>query len=112
MKLTVSIILFQDTTPSVINWQDYEGRTALHLAVADGNAAVVKALVCTHVSFVDACQVGSCSGVCDLFYRAYGRVALKYKPGHCTVIQKYCRSRFLCVGFIFVFIHGRTPSQI
>lgn len=37
--------MFQDTTPSVINWQDYEGRTALHLAVADGNAAVVKALV-------------------------------------------------------------------
>ena len=27
------------------NWQDYEGRTALHLAVADGNDAVVKALV-------------------------------------------------------------------
>ena len=35
----------QETTPSVINWQDYEGRTALHLAVADGNAAVVKNLV-------------------------------------------------------------------
>ena len=29
----------------MINWQDYEGRTALHLAVADGNAAVVKNLV-------------------------------------------------------------------
>ena len=29
----------------MINWQDYEGRTALHLAVADGNEAVVNALV-------------------------------------------------------------------
>ena len=37
--------ILQETTPSVINWQDYEGRTALHLAVADGNDAVVKALV-------------------------------------------------------------------
>jgi len=35
----------QETTPSVINWQDYEGCTALHLAVADGNEAVVAALV-------------------------------------------------------------------
>ncbi|KAK2142467.1 hypothetical protein LSH36_951g03000 [Paralvinella palmiformis] len=38
----VQIIL--DTAPSVINWQDYEGRTALHLAVADGNEAIVQAL--------------------------------------------------------------------
>ncbi|KAH3749811.1 hypothetical protein DPMN_184325, partial [Dreissena polymorpha] len=39
--------LILDTTPSVINWQDYEGRTALHLVVADGNEAVVKALAST-----------------------------------------------------------------
>ena len=38
-------IVLQETAPSVINWQDYEGRTALHLAVADGNEAVVDALV-------------------------------------------------------------------
>lgn len=36
----------------MINWQDYEGRTALHLAVADGNAAVVKALVGLYLGFV------------------------------------------------------------
>ncbi|WAR11074.1 INVS-like protein, partial [Mya arenaria] len=46
--------LILDTTPSVINWQDYEGRTALHLAVADGNIAVVKALVA-----VDNCNIVS-----------------------------------------------------
>ena len=40
----------QDTAPSVINWQDYEGRTALHLAVADGNEAIVHALVRKHLS--------------------------------------------------------------
>lgn len=31
--------------PSVINWQDYEGRTALHVAAASGNLAVVNVLV-------------------------------------------------------------------
>ncbi|CAL1532046.1 unnamed protein product [Lymnaea stagnalis] len=36
--------LILETTPSVINWQDYEGRTALHLAVADGNESVVNVL--------------------------------------------------------------------
>ncbi|KAK3756744.1 hypothetical protein RRG08_018466 [Elysia crispata] len=36
--------LVLETTPSVINWQDYEGRTALHLAVADGNESVVNVL--------------------------------------------------------------------
>ncbi|XP_059165676.1 inversin-like [Physella acuta] len=36
--------LILETTPSVINWQDYEGRTALHLAVADGNESLVTAL--------------------------------------------------------------------
>ncbi|XP_052235059.1 inversin-like isoform X4 [Dreissena polymorpha] len=46
--------LILDTTPSVINWQDYEGRTALHLVVADGNEAVVKALVA-----VDNCNVSA-----------------------------------------------------
>ena len=40
-----SFFIFQETTPNVINWQDYEGRSALHLAVADGNDAVVNALV-------------------------------------------------------------------
>jgi hypothetical protein len=46
--LTVSgvfLLCMQKTTPNVINWQDYEGCTALHLAVADGNEAVVAALV-------------------------------------------------------------------
>ena len=42
----VQILL--DAAPNVINWSDYEGRTALHLAVADsasGDAAVVKTLL-------------------------------------------------------------------
>ena len=41
----LNILFVQETAPSVINWQDYEGRTALHLAVADGNDAVANALV-------------------------------------------------------------------
>lgn len=35
----------QDKEPSVINWQDYEGRTALHLAVAHGHSTVVQQLI-------------------------------------------------------------------
>nr|XP_057940446.1 inversin isoform X5 [Doryrhamphus excisus] len=31
-------------TESLLNWQDYEGRTPLHFAVADGNQAVVEVL--------------------------------------------------------------------
>jgi len=34
-----------ETSMSVINWQDYEGCTALHLAVAGGNEAVVLSLI-------------------------------------------------------------------
>jgi len=34
-----------ETAPSVINWQDYEGCTALHLAVAGGNDVVVSSLI-------------------------------------------------------------------
>lgn len=34
-----------ETAPSVINWQDYEGCTALHLAVAGGNETVVSSLI-------------------------------------------------------------------
>ena len=36
-----------DADPSVINWTDFEGRTALHLAVADSDtdAAVVRVLL-------------------------------------------------------------------
>lgn len=37
--------LLLETTPSVMNWQDYEGRTPLHLAVEIGNNAVVSLLV-------------------------------------------------------------------
>ncbi|CAG2222611.1 INVS [Mytilus edulis] len=36
---------FEETTPTVINWPDYEGRTSLHLAVADGNESIVKVLI-------------------------------------------------------------------
>ncbi|KAM4735135.1 LOW QUALITY PROTEIN: inversin [Anableps anableps] len=41
---TVRCILEAAPTESLLNWQDYEGRTPLHFAVADGNEAVVKVL--------------------------------------------------------------------
>ncbi|KAK7501506.1 hypothetical protein BaRGS_00007310 [Batillaria attramentaria] len=46
--------LILETTPSVINWQDYEGRTALHLAVADGNQSIVDLL-----TSVEKCNVSA-----------------------------------------------------
>ncbi|XP_074644688.1 uncharacterized protein LOC141901380 [Tubulanus polymorphus] len=39
--------LLLEVAPSVINWQDYEGRTALHLAVAEGSEAIVDVLTLT-----------------------------------------------------------------
>ncbi|XP_028836540.1 inversin isoform X3 [Denticeps clupeoides] len=41
---TVRCILDAAPTESLLNWQDYEGRTPLHFAVADGNQEVVKVL--------------------------------------------------------------------
>ncbi|XP_067147189.1 inversin isoform X2 [Apteryx mantelli] len=41
---TVKCILEAAPTESLLNWQDYEGRTPLHFAVADGNIAVVDVL--------------------------------------------------------------------
>ncbi|XP_048366382.1 inversin [Sphaerodactylus townsendi] len=41
---TVRCILDAAPTESLLNWQDYEGRTALHFAVADGNVALVDLL--------------------------------------------------------------------
>uniref|UniRef100_A0A9J7X9Z6 Inversin n=1 Tax=Cyprinus carpio carpio TaxID=630221 RepID=A0A9J7X9Z6_CYPCA len=41
---TVRCILEAAPTESLLNWQDYEGRTPLHFAVADGNEAVVEVL--------------------------------------------------------------------
>uniref|UniRef100_A0A3Q3VPY0 Inversin n=1 Tax=Mola mola TaxID=94237 RepID=A0A3Q3VPY0_MOLML len=41
---TVRCILEAAPTESLLNWQDYEGRTPLHFAVADGNQAVVEVL--------------------------------------------------------------------
>ncbi|KAK3515639.1 hypothetical protein QTP70_025326 [Hemibagrus guttatus] len=41
---TVRCILDAAPTESLLNWQDYEGRTPLHFAVADGNEAVVEVL--------------------------------------------------------------------
>ena len=35
----------QESSPSTLNWQDYEGRTALHFAVAHENVAAVQALL-------------------------------------------------------------------
>ena len=43
-----------EAAPSVINWQDYEGCTALHLAVAGGNEAVVSSLIS-----LDSCDVNA-----------------------------------------------------
>ncbi|XP_017658364.1 inversin isoform X6 [Nannospalax galili] len=41
---TVRCILEAAPTESLLNWQDYEGRTPLHFAVADGNLTVVDVL--------------------------------------------------------------------
>ncbi|XP_076420301.1 inversin isoform X7 [Peromyscus maniculatus bairdii] len=41
---TVRCILDAAPTESLLNWQDYEGRTPLHFAVADGNLTVVDVL--------------------------------------------------------------------
>ncbi|XP_015415961.1 PREDICTED: inversin isoform X1 [Myotis davidii] len=41
---TVRCILDAAPTESLLNWQDYEGRTPLHFAVADGNMTVVDVL--------------------------------------------------------------------
>lgn len=37
--------LLLETTPTIMNWQDYDGRTPLHLAVEIGNYSVVTLLV-------------------------------------------------------------------
>ncbi|CAM4512398.1 unnamed protein product [Lepidochelys olivacea] len=52
--LTVKCILDAAPTESLLNWQDYEGRTPLHFAVADGNVAVVDVL-----TSYDGCNVTS-----------------------------------------------------
>ncbi|XP_066501182.1 inversin isoform X2 [Hoplias malabaricus] len=49
---TVRCILEAAPTESLLNWQDYEGRTPLHFAVADGNEAVVEVL-----TSYDGCNV-------------------------------------------------------
>ncbi|KAM7092781.1 inversin isoform 1-T1 [Molossus nigricans] len=41
---TVRCLLDAAPTESLLNWQDYEGRTPLHFAVADGNVTVVDVL--------------------------------------------------------------------
>ncbi|XP_039711741.1 inversin isoform X7 [Pteropus medius] len=41
---TARCILDAAPTESLLNWQDYEGRTPLHFAVADGNVTVVDVL--------------------------------------------------------------------
>ncbi|KAJ0000380.1 hypothetical protein NQD34_012222 [Periophthalmus magnuspinnatus] len=41
---TVRCILEAAPTESLLNWQDFEGRTPLHFAVADGNETVVEVL--------------------------------------------------------------------
>uniref|UniRef100_A0A8D0BTJ9 Inversin n=1 Tax=Salvator merianae TaxID=96440 RepID=A0A8D0BTJ9_SALMN len=51
---TVKCILDAAPTESLLNWQDYEGRTPLHFAVADGNIAVVNLL-----SSYEGCNVTS-----------------------------------------------------
>ncbi|XP_059922006.1 inversin isoform X1 [Gadus macrocephalus] len=51
---TVRCILEAAPTESLLNWQDYEGRTPLHFAVADGNEAVVDLLTSYHGCSVTA----------------------------------------------------------
>ncbi|XP_071941669.1 inversin-like isoform X2 [Antedon mediterranea] len=49
-----SVRLLLEREASVINWQDYEGRTALHLAVADGSETIVQILIDVESSNVSA----------------------------------------------------------
>ena len=37
--------LFREEAPSVVNWPDYEGRTGLHVAIAEGNTHIVATLI-------------------------------------------------------------------
>lgn len=52
MKVLLLILYFKDANSDIINNQDNEGRTALHLAVAQQNEAAVKVLL-----FLDKCKV-------------------------------------------------------
>lgn len=44
-EATAIVRLFREVAPSVINWPDYEGRTALHVAIAEGNVHIVGTLI-------------------------------------------------------------------
>ncbi|KAG8195468.1 hypothetical protein JTE90_002640 [Oedothorax gibbosus] len=55
----VKILLDKEGT--LINWQDYEGRTALHLAVATGSTEVVRFLVCRGDCNVDILDNSFCT---------------------------------------------------
>lgn len=46
LKILLFLLFLKEAAPteSLLNWQDYEGRTPLHFAVADGNVAVVDVL--------------------------------------------------------------------
>jgi len=44
-ETTAIVRLFREESPSVVNWPDYEGRTGLHVAIAEGNTHIVAALI-------------------------------------------------------------------
>lgn len=45
MLIHIHAYYVQESAPMAINWNDHEGRGALHLAVADGTEAAVRVLV-------------------------------------------------------------------
>ena len=67
----------------MINWQDYEGRTALHLAVADGNAAVVKNLVNIKLFYSYSLH--------KVFFQPTGQKCVCFWSFHCN-LGKICQT--------------------
>ncbi|XP_066483184.1 inversin isoform X2 [Tiliqua scincoides] len=83
-------------TESLLNWQDYEGRTPLHFAVADGNVAVVDLL-----TSYEGCNVTSYD---NLFRTPLHWAALL---GHAQIVQLLLdRNKF---GTIPSDSQGATP---
>jgi len=71
-----------ETAPSVINWQDYEGCTALHLAIAGGNEAVVSSLIS-----LESCDVNAL----DNMFRTPLHWAAVF--GHSTIVSMLLSSK-------------------
>ncbi|XP_070570393.1 inversin-like [Ptychodera flava] len=92
---TVRLLL--ESAPSVINWQDYEGRTALHLAVADGNEPIVDAL-----TSLDKCNV---TALDNMFRTPLHWAAVL---GHTKIVQLLLNSK---ADYASTDSNGATPMH-